>query len=115
MKILERTQRVAAGRKETSNGREKKDKNRGKVGGEGGVWRYSRCRKWFLKMGQAGHPQAGLSLLPHLPHPHPGPSPCSQGLSMTMTAVASKSEWGGMDAPLPSPCDIHQKGLALEH
>lgn len=33
MKILERTQRVAAGRKETSNGREKKDKNRGKLRG----------------------------------------------------------------------------------
>lgn len=36
MKILERTQRIGTGRKETSNGRERKDKNRGKVGREVG-------------------------------------------------------------------------------
>ena len=36
MKILGRTQRIGTGRKETSNGRERKDKNRGKVGGEAG-------------------------------------------------------------------------------
>lgn len=36
MKILGRTQRIGTGRKETSNGRERKDKNRGKVGGEVG-------------------------------------------------------------------------------
>ena len=84
MKILERTQRIGTGRKENLMEGREKTRTGGKLAGRRGVWRYLRCSKWFLKMGQAGH----LS-----PTPHCGPSPCSQdNLSMTMTAVASTLE-----------------------